>query len=307
MKQALLTGVTGYVGAKLYQLLKERGIDVVAIIRSSSSSLKEIEKGKLKGLKYVIHDFDKEVNLREKLEKINFFPSEDLVFYHFGWTGEKSLTDGDMASQMKNVHITTEAIKQAKSVGCNTFINSGTFEETLMECSLNQALQESIIDIKSIPRNYAIAKLANRNMCFLTAYLEKIDYIHTRFSVPVSNMFDSGRFIENQILQIKSGENVPTPRNINPLNFIHIDDLVEAYYEIGMKGGNQKDYFIRTELFIKLSDLFSYLSKLNNNAELASHFPVNHLKFYKTDSKKQEDWVIDNKSIRSHFQKFIIN
>ena len=81
---------------------------------------------------------------------------------------------------------TSEALKVAKDIGCEKFINFGSIQETLAETSLKNDL-----NFNTSQMNYTISKLASRDMCLMLGYLEKIDYIHTRLSVPIDPKSES--------------------------------------------------------------------------------------------------------------------
>ena len=113
-----------------------------------------------------------------------------MYFLSFCMGGVDRLTDGNIEDQLKNVTFSANAIKVAKKIGCLKFVNSGTIEETYAEWHLNNKSKYN-----SSQANYAMAKLAARDMCKMVAYLEKIDYVHTRLSVPLSPDLTKGGYV----------------------------------------------------------------------------------------------------------------
>ena len=306
MTKAIITGAPGFVGSHVYHTLASKGVDVLAVIRSNSSYLKNTDQSP-NHLNYIVFDWESGLDFKEALQNAGWDPGDDCVFYHFAWEGTGNLTGGDLSVQMKNVHLSTEAIRHAKEAGCTKFINAGTYEETLLEGYFAGVHDGNGVDLSSVAANYVIAKIANRNMCFLKAYLEKIDYIHTRFSVPLSADGKNEKFIEKQIMNIRNNQSVITPGNKNALNFIHIKDLANAYYELGKTGQNQKDYFIRTDLFASIGELFNYLQqyKQDNTANMSAGLPY---QFSATDaSVRHTDYINDEYAILSHLKKIITN
>jgi nucleoside-diphosphate-sugar epimerase len=307
VNKALISGATGFVGGSVYHYLQSKGVDVLAVIHSDSASLQNPESLAAKNIKYVVFDLEKKGDLKAKLNELGWDTMPECVFYHFAWHGAKNLTDGDLLQQMNNVQLATESIRHAKKVGCSRFINAGTFEETLLEEGLMSQLSEPPIDISSIPENYTIAKIASRNMCYLIAYIEKIDYIHTRFSVPLSESLSTGKYIEKQLQQIRENQEISTPHNKNPLNFIHIDDLARAYYEIGVSGANKADYLIRTNLTTELEAFFTFLQNYKKDKSIVLK-TVSCDGYTSMDAAKRfEDWFIDHQTVLSHVQKFVLN
>ena len=116
--------------------------------------------------------------LPEKIKRI-IFNFQKNVFFSIAWSGDVSLSDGNLQKQFMNSIYTSEALKVAKDIGCEKFINFGSIQETLAETSLKNDL-----NFNTSQMNYTISKLAS-HMCLMLGYFEKIDYIHTRLSVPI--------------------------------------------------------------------------------------------------------------------------
>ena len=135
--------------------------------------------------------------LPEKIKKNNWDPEEECVFYNFAWGGDEKLTDGSFQAQFNNATFSANALLAAKKkkIGCSKFINVGTMEETFAENYLKNPTNVSPPNRSQI--NYTCAKLASRDMCKILSYLEKIDYIHTRLSVPLSQSLDKGGYISS--------------------------------------------------------------------------------------------------------------
>ena len=131
------------------------------------------------------------------------------------------------------------------------FINSGTIEETYAEWHINKGLPYS-----SAQGNYAIAKLSSRDMCAMVAYIEKIDYIHTRLSVPLSPDLSIGGYISKTLKKIVDKESYEPPTNDQLFDIIFTHDVAQAYYLIGLHGKNKADYFIGSGKPTKLNDYF---------------------------------------------------
>jgi nucleoside-diphosphate-sugar epimerase len=93
-------------------------------------------------------------------------------------------------------------------------------------------------------------------MCKMVAYLEKIDYIHTRLSVPLDSGLTKGGYISSVLLKIKEGKAYERPKNNQLFDIILLEDVVHAYYLIGLKGKNKSDYFIGTSQYRTLNQYF---------------------------------------------------
>jgi len=110
--------------------------------------------------------------------------------------------------------------------------------------------------------SYSISKLSSRDMCLMVAYLEKIDYVHTRFSAVYNSELNLKGYICSSLRLILNGEKVNPPQNNQLFDLINIEDLSKAYYSIGLKGQNKSDYFIGTG---KPSTLVNYFTRLENS------------------------------------------
>ncbi len=238
MDKAIITGGTGLVGRSLAKYLANNSVDVLCLGRKnlSKANIKNIFG---KGVTYLQLDMNNIACLGEMIDEINWKPSNHCVFYHLAWIGEQRLTDGSIEDQLKNVTLASNAIKAAKNIGCSKFVNSGTIEETYAEWHLDKGSK-----FNSTQENYAIAKLASRDMCFMTSYLEKIDYIHTRLSVPLSPDLSIGGYVPQTLKKIISKEGYDLPKNEQLFDVISTKDVASAYYLLGLKGVNKSDYYL---------------------------------------------------------------
>jgi nucleoside-diphosphate-sugar epimerase len=185
------------------------------------------------------------------------------VFFHFAWGGDQKLTDGGFSIQLNNAIYAANAVRAAKNIGCVKFINSGTLEETYAENYLNGKDSEIYQPSQT---NYALAKLASRDLCKMVAYMEKIDYVHTRLSVPLASDLSQGSYVAQTLKQI--AEKIPynEPINRSLFDIISTDDVARAYQMVGENGKNKADYFIGTSCPRTLDDYFDCFAQFVNGA-----------------------------------------
>lgn len=251
MKKAIITGATGLVGTALSKRLIEMNIEVLCLGRKelNSNEVKDIFGQEVTYIKMQMSSLEE---LYERINKINWFSGDECVFYNLAWAGFEGLTDGPFEVQMNNAAYCANAVKLAKKLKCIKFINAGTLEETYAEQYLNG---ESNLYVSS-QVNYAIAKLASRDLCNMVAYLEKIDYIHTRLSVPLKSDLSIGGYIAKTLLKIANGESYDKPKNNQLFDIIEDNDVANAFYLIGLHGKNKSDYFIGTSVPLTLENYF---------------------------------------------------
>lgn len=251
MNKAIVTGATGLVGKAVVGQLAKAGVEVICIGRRNFSALeaKQYFDCEVSYLNLDMGDIDK---LPEEMNKLNLSAGDCCVFFHFAWRGRHKLTDGSLEKQMVNVTYTANALKVAKNLGCVKFINSGTMEETYAQ----RHIEDKTIPYTPSQLNYTIAKLASRDMCCMVAYLEKIDYVHTRLSVPLKPDLSEGNYIAKTLKSITEGQSYQEPKNKQLFDVILIDDVAHAYHLIGEYGRNKADYFIGTANSTTLGDYF---------------------------------------------------
>lgn len=237
MKKAILTGANGFVGSAVVSELLKNGIEVLALGRKSLN--KSI---KLNNYTYLQIDLCEIDTLPQKIKKLGWKPGESCVFYNFSWSGADGLTDGTIKDQIKNITYSAKSVIAAKKVGCKKFINVGTLEETFVEKYLDIDWQNK--KYHSGQDIYAISKVGSRDMCKLNAYLHKIDYVHTRFSVFIDEHLSASSYVHRVLSNIKNGEKYITPQNTELFDIIPLKEGALAYRLIGEKGKNNADYFI---------------------------------------------------------------
>lgn len=240
MKSAVVTGSTGFLGNSIANYFSSIGVETLCLGRSKINESTVISKFGVNS-KYMQIPMQNIGFLASELKRNLISLSEPTVFFHFAWEGKENLTDGTLNDQIKNSVYTANAVRVAKQIGCIKFVNCGSLEETFTEMQLS-----NVANLNLTQMNYSIGKLASRDIGRLTAYLEKIDYVHTRLSMPLSRELNKLNYLETNLRKIRLGEEILLPTNDKLFDIISIQDVVEAYYLVGEKGKNKSDYFIGT-------------------------------------------------------------
>lgn len=255
MERAIVTGSTGLIGSALVKFLLSKKIKVLCLGRKKLLS-KEIIKKFGQKTQYLQINMKNIKNLAKKIKKTNFNSSKNCVFYSIAWSGDKVLTDGGFKKQFMNSIYSSEVLKISKEIGCRKFVNCGTIQETIAENSLDKNLSFNDTQI-----DYSISKIASRDMCNMIGYLEKIDYIHTRLSVPIDPKSTKRSYIINVLNNIMNNKKYSKPKNNQQFDIIHIRDVCNAYYLIGLYGKNKSDYYIGTSDAFTLKEYFNIAKK----------------------------------------------
>ncbi len=258
MKKAIVTGSTGLLGMAVSKHLASMNIEVLSVGRKQLTE-SEIKKKFGNKITYISLPMENICNLNKTISKKKWEPGNDCVFYNFAWSGVNSLTDGTLQDQLNNAIYAEKAVKASKQIGCVKFVNSGTMEETFAEQHLKD---KKNTPLSSSQTNYTIAKLAARDICKISSYLEKIDYVHTRLSMPLVPDLSIGTYVAKTLKNILKGKNFEPPTNNRLFDIIFVDDVAQAYYLIGNYGKNKANYFIGTSEPITLNEYFYHLKNM---------------------------------------------
>lgn len=262
MESAIVTGASGYIGSSVVRELISHDIRVLAIGRRPRTQLSAESIPDSPLLSYAQIDLSSADNLLKVLKNLDWSPSSSCIFYHFAWSGNNSLVDGTPLEQYRNVHLSSNLVAIAKSLGCKKFISAGSVEETLLEHYLSSDWPSTFY--QSPLALYALAKLASRDMCKIAAYLNKIDYIHTRFSSFIDLDLSSRGYIHDNFRRILDQRSYESPINTGPFDLVPLRWASSVYRLIGLHGKNQFDYYIGSGHPQTLTDYLQYFLDLIN-------------------------------------------
>lgn len=261
MKKAIISGATGLVGMAVSEYFSSNGVEALCLGRHALSP-EEVCRNFGTGSHYLRLAMEDIVSLPERVALMTWSPGAECVFFNFAWRGREKLADGSFGDQVNNAVHAAEAVRSAKKIGCIKFVNAGTLEESFAEKFLagksNQPYQSTQTD-------YALAKLASRDMCKMVAYLEKIDYVHTRLSVPLAPDLSRGTYVAETLKKIVEGKPYEAPTSQQLFDIVFINDLARAYYLIGLNGKNKANYFIGTARPATLGQYFERFERLVND------------------------------------------
>lgn len=263
--KAIVLGSTGFLGKALVNALINENIPVCALTRRDlSSDFFEIcDKSKANLLMIQKADAN-EIEKLEANDQITEFTKEgDCVFYNLAWKGNSRLRDGSLAEQFANVTRASNAVITAAKIGCSKFIHVSTQDEVLYSDYLKD-WKDRTFNKNDMP--YAAAKLAAKEMCLIEAYINKIDFVNTRFSAVIDKELSSPSFIVTNLKNIKEGKEFVIPSNPLPLEINYLSDLAKAYVAIGKFGKNKGDYYIGQGELHTIKDYFLMAKSIKDNA-----------------------------------------
>jgi len=283
MKRAIVAGSSGFVGSALVRVLLEKGIHVLALGRKSFTNSPFCKLEGNSKLTYIEIDNAEISKLSSRLIKISWDVGKACVFYNFSWSGLASLTDGTFEEQFSNVTTSVAMVELASKLGCTKFVSVGTQEEKLMGHYLAQGWEK--YPYQSSHDIYAVAKICSRDQSKLAAYLNRINFIHTTFSVPICEKLNGKGYPNSTLKSIYNNEEYIPPISNQLFDFIPLRELARAYFLIGAAVENKSEYFIgsgrpRTlgEYFSRFSAIIKGLNMTSPKQEYcASEFNTDHI------------------------------
>lgn len=270
--KAIVLGASGYLGKALVKALVTEQIPVIALTRKDQqiSDLGldcGLDNDAHNNLTFVKIDADNILDLVNNKEVIDFAKDGDSVFYNLVWKGDKRLRDGSLSDQFKNVTRASNAVITAAKLGASKFVHVSTQDEVLYADFLKHC-KDRTFNENDMP--YASAKLAAKQMCLIEAYINKIDFISTRFSAVIDKTLNAPSFITTNLKRIRDGEEFVTPANPAPLEINYLTDLANAYVAIGKYGKNKADYYIGQGELHTIKDYFLMAKAIKEGSTLSS-------------------------------------
>ena len=301
MKKAIITGATGLVGMAVAGHFASRGVETLCLGRRVLSPA-DVRNHFGAGSNYLCLAMEDIASLAERVDLMTWSPGSECVFFNFAWRGCEKLTDGSFSDQVSNAVYAAEAVRAAKKLGCIKFVNAGTLEETLVERFLAGNYDYTY---QSAQMDYALAKLAARDMCKMIAYLEKIDYVHTRLSIPLASDLSRGTYVAATLKKIAEGMSYDAPLSSQLFDIIFLDDVARAYCLIGVNGKNKADYFIGTSMPATLSQYFARFEYIVKNypSEAADLVAATDTEFFSTAAIHQDTGFVATTRLRDIIEK----
>ncbi len=221
MNRVFITGATGYIGQSLVRRLLDESVEVTILVRNEASIPADI-KDKVKSIVGEAADI---VSLLGEIE--NGFDA----FYHLAWNGVHPELRNNLDVQMENISMSLECVKAAASIKAHKFIYIGSAME-YMYC-------DEPINRDSVPSSsnfYGTAKIAAHYLCRELARQLDVPFIYT----VVTSVYGIGREDKNVIFyvidKLLNQEKPSVSKLEQRWDYIHIEDLKEALYRIGLSG-----------------------------------------------------------------------
>lgn len=255
--RAIVTGATGFVGQWLVKKLCQNGV-YVTVITHTLNRVPENWKKTLEIIECTIEQY-------KNLQKKDFQHDNYDFFFHLAWAGTSGPERADYTLQLKNVYAACEAVKLAKRLSCQRFINAGSIMEYEATAYIPQDGAEP-----SIGYVYSISKLATDFMAKSVSVQENIEYIN----IIISNIYGIGekseRFLNQLLRKMISNQKIPLTSGEQLYDFIYVTDAVNGIIYAAQNGKNCSAYYIGNREPQPLKNYILQVKDiLGSNAELA--------------------------------------
>lgn len=235
MKTAIVTGASGFIGSNLVKNLIRHNIAVQAIVREKGKNT--IDSPLVSYIECDLKDY----------ETLNMKVHPADVLYHFAWCGVSNEQSSQYQIQLLNIKATLDLINGPKFF--SKFIGAGSLHE--IECL--REFQDNT-KIKNPGMMYKSAKLNAHIMAKTLCNIKDIPFIWPIITNTYGVGEKSARLVNTLIRQLLKSESPEVTKADQLYDFIYIDDLVEAFYLLGMYGKDNTEYTIGSGNVLPLKD-----------------------------------------------------
>ena len=242
MKQAIVTGATGYIGSYFVEFLSEKGIEVLALGRKNFGDISNIRKKRLKDSRYLKIDMKRIHSLKKEIKKIDFKINKSCVFINLAWGGKKKLSDLNVKEQMMNVIWSVKAFKIAEELKCRRFLQIGTMEEAFtnkyltLDYKFNKEYNRHVV--------YSVAKIISKKALTLISKKSKMDLIYVLHSHVMAPDDDKDSFLQVTLKKLIDKSDLIFSSGEQLFDVISENDCVNGYYLICKNGLRGSEYWV---------------------------------------------------------------
>lgn len=230
-RKAVITGASGMIGTALAQVCVAAGEEVLAICHRGSPKNEVLRK--IPGVEVMEADLDEYAGLAGKHWEKGYD-----TFYHLAWAGTVGQARNDMFLQTGNIRYTLDAVKMAESMGCRTFVGTGS----QAEYGRHQEPLRSQTPV--FPETgYGMAKLCAGQMSRHSCLQKGIRHIWVRI-LSVYGPYGSQDMITVALHKLLRGEHVSFTAGEQIWDYLYSEDAAAALRLMAEKGVSGKAYVL---------------------------------------------------------------
>jgi len=216
-----ITGATGFVGSCLARKLVEIGCEVHILVRACA------DRWRIRDLEPRMHVHTGDMNDAERLREI-VSGVQPTIIYHLAVHGAyPTQTDADQIIRT-DVFGTWNLLKACSEVDYKVFINTGSSSEY---GSKQNAMREG--DLLEPNSYYAVAKSAQSLVCQHMARADRRPINTFRLFSVYGPYEEPSRLVPTLIRRCLEGRGLDMVSPDTARDFIHVDDVVAAYLQVG--------------------------------------------------------------------------
>ena len=242
MKQAIVTGATGYIGSYFVEYLVKKKIEVFALGRKSLENISSLRRNRLKGSKYLQIDMSSIHTLKKSFMKNNWIVSDSCIFINLAWGGRSKLSDLNVRDQMMNVIWSVNAFKVSNDLKCKKFLQIGTMEEAFthkyltLDHTKNSEYNRHVI--------YSVAKISAKKALRLISKELKTDLIYVLHSHVMAPDDDKDSFLQVTLKKLIDKSDLIFSTGEQTFDVVSEKDCASGYYLICEKGIAGSEYWV---------------------------------------------------------------
>lgn len=214
----IITGATGFLGSNLAGLFLEHGHEVFALVRRESKNRRALPVHE--NLRVIEWDLDHVLGCVDLIHEAD-------GFFHFAWGGVNREEIDSPEVQAKNVAGSLDCIRVAHLLKCSVFMDAGSrVEYGRLEGVMEESAPCSPVN------QYGKAKLEFYQKAAPLCKTLGISYYHLRFFSVYGWGDHPWSIISTLTRDLPQGKEVSLSACRHEWNFMHIEDAVQAVYEL---------------------------------------------------------------------------
>ena len=251
ISSAIVTGGTGVTGNALVRYLLDQGVKVTALVRKNSIRAKYLPEHE--NLKIVWCGLEEYAEIADELEAGTYD-----AFFHLAWEGskgkEKVANRNNFRMQNMNTGFALDAVELCHSIGCDTFIMTGSQAEY---GPVDGMCSE---ETPKLPVNgYGMAKLCAEGMTRLLCKEYGIRHIWAILFSVFGPRDATESMIDISIRNLKEGQSTDYTKGEQMWNYLYSFDAAKALYLLAQYGRDGEFYNVASAVNKPLGEYITEL------------------------------------------------
>jgi nucleoside-diphosphate-sugar epimerase/glycosyltransferase involved in cell wall biosynthesis len=211
----LITGAAGFVGSNLFRMLTIVREDVFAVVRRD----KGWRLADVKDEQIIVADLNNQTEVKHMIDELNPQTVFDCVAY-----GAYSFEEDPVLIHETNYQAIVKLVGELAGRSIKAFVHAGSSSEYGDNCSAPSELAECRPN-----SHYSVSKLAAANFLHFMGKSYCFPCVNLRLYAVYGPLEDTSRLIPNLLRQAVLGKLPPFVNARTSRDFIHIDDVCEAF------------------------------------------------------------------------------